>query len=141
SLMELIKHGFVRNPLIRYLAISPGQEASRIQTASLVLNTVVGVLEVLVLLLCSVYLSDFWDAPQLKNLFLIYTLSTFLLVPINHFEVVRQAKLQFKGTFVSNFVRHCGLFLFIVTVSAAGLTIELDHLAYAQMSAIFLSGF
>ena len=141
SLMELIKHGFVRNPLIRFLAMSPGEESSRIQTASLVLNVIVGALEVLVLFLCSIYLSRFWDAPQMQELFRIYMFSTAFLVPINHFEVVQQARMQFKGTFVSNFVRHLGLFLFVVTVFALGYTIRLDHLAYAQMISILLSGF
>lgn len=141
SLMELIKHGFVRNPLIRYLAMSPEHESSSIQTASIALNIIVGVLEVLVLFLCSVYLSDFWDSPQLESLFRIYMLSTVLFVPINHFDVIQQARMQFKGTFLSNFVRHSGLFLFILIVSISGLKIQLDHVAYAQMGAIFLSGF
>lgn len=141
SLMELIKHGFVRNPLIRYLAMSPEEHSGRIQTASLLLNFVVGVLEVVVLLFCSIYLSAFWDAPQLRSLFLIYTLSTLFLVPINHFDVVQQARMQFKGTFVSNFTRHCGLFLFITIAFFSHGKIQLDHLAYAQMLAIFVSGF
>lgn len=141
SLMELIKHGFVRNPLIRFLAMSPDEESSSIQTASLVLNMVVGILEIMVLFLCSIYLSDFWDAPQLRSLFIIYILSTALLVPINHFDVIQQARMQFKGTFLSNFVRHFGLFLFIIVAFAFRFRIQLDHLAYAQMTAIFLSGF
>lgn len=140
SLMELIKHGFVRNPLIRFLAVSPTEQSATIQTASMLLNLLVGVLEVLVLVLCSIFLSQFWDSPQLKSLFLIYTMTTMLLVPINHLEVVQQARMQFKGTFVSNFVRHCGLFLFVITAFLLGAEIELDHLAYAQMIAIFLSG-
>ena len=78
SLMELVKHGFVRNPLIRYLAMSPDEESSSIQTASLVLNIVVGALEVLVLFLCSIYLSDFWGAPQLRSLFLATATTAFL---------------------------------------------------------------
>jgi O-antigen/teichoic acid export membrane protein len=141
SLMELIKHGFVRNPLIRFLAMSPDEEGPGIQTASLWLNTVVGVLEVLVLLLCAIYLSDFWDLPQLRSLFMIYMISTALLVPINHFDVIQHARMQFKGTFLSNFVRHFGLFLFIVIVFSLGLRIQLEHVAYAQLAAIFLSGF
>ena len=141
SLMELIKHGFVRNPLIRYLAMSPDKESSSIQTASLLLNLVVGLLEVLVLFLCSIYLSDFWDSPQLKTLFRIYMLSTAFFIPINHLEVIQQARMQFKGTFISNIVRQSGLFLFIFTVYAFGFKIHLDQLAYAQMATIFLSGF
>ena len=141
SLMELIKHGFVRNPLIRYLAMSHKDESAGIQTASLWLNLMVGVLEVLLLFLCSIYLSDFWDAPQLRSLFLIYMISTFLYVPINHFDVIQQARMQFKGTFISNLVRHGVLFLFIVTFFVSGTEIHLDYLAYAQMTSIFLSGF
>lgn len=141
SLMELIKHGFVRNPLIRYLAMSGAEESPGIQTASLWLNLIVGVLEVFVLLLCSIYLSEFWDAPQLRSLFLIYMISTALYVPINHLDVIQQARMQFKGTFLSNMVRHGGLFLFIIVIFATGITIQLDYLAYAQMGAIFLSGF
>lgn len=140
SLMELIKHGFVRSPLIRFLAISPPGEEGRIQTASMVLNAIVGVLEVLTLFACSRILSVFWDAPQLQSLFLIYMVSTAILVPINHFEVVQQARLQFKGTFASNFVRHFGLFIFVVVSAMAGRPIVLDHLAYAQMVAILVSG-
>lgn len=141
ALMELIKHGFVRNPLIRYLAMSDVKESASIQTASMLLNIVVGVLEVIVLIFCAFYLSDFWDSPQLQSLFLIYTLSTSFLVPINHFDVIQQARMEFKGTFLSNFFRHFGLFLYIIVVFALGFPIELDHLAYAQMVSIFLSGF
>ena len=97
--MELIKHGFVRNPLIRYLAMSSPEESPNIQRASFFLNAVVGLVEVLLLVLCSIYLSEFWSSPQLKSLFLIYMLSTILLIPINHFDVIQQARMQFKGTF------------------------------------------
>lgn len=141
SLMELIKHGFVRNPLIRYLAMSREDEVRTIQTASLFLNTVVGLLEVVVLYFCSVYLSDFWDSPSLKPLFLIYMVSTALLVPINHFDVIQHARMEFKGTFLSNFVRHFGLFLFILVSYLFSWRITLESLAYAQLTAIFLSGF
>ena len=141
TLMELIKHGFVRNPLIRFLAMSHERESPRIQTASMLLNIVVGVLEVIVLVLCAFLLSDFWDSPQLKSLFLIYILTTSFLVPINHFDVIQQARMQFKGTFYSNIFRHFGLFLFIVVVFMLGYPLELNHVAYAQMVSIFLSGF
>ena len=141
SLMELIKHGFVRNPLIRYLAMSGDEESPNIQTASFFLNVVVGLAEVFLLLLCSIFLSEFWSSPQLKPLFMIYMLSTAFLIPINHFDVIQQARMQFKGTFFSNFVRHFGLFIFILFVFALGYKIHLNHLAYAQLIAIFFSGF
>jgi lipopolysaccharide exporter len=139
ALMELIKQGFVRNPLIRFLAMSSDEESSIIQTASLFLNVVVGLVEVLVLFLCAIYLSDFWNLPQLRILFTIYMVSTAVFVPINHFEVIQQARMQFKGTFVSNFVRHSSLFLFVIIVYGLGFRIQLEHVAYAQLGSLLLS--
>lgn len=141
SLMELIKHGFVRNAFIRYLAMSKDKEAPNIQTASFFLNVVIGLVEVVLLFLCSIFLSEFWSSPALRSLFLIYMFSTTLLVPITHFEVIQHARMEFKGTFLSNFVRHFGLFIFILTVFAFDFEIHLNHLAYAQLTAIFISGF
>lgn len=140
ALMETIKRGFIRNPLIRYLTLSPAQ-ATRIQTASLVLNVLTNGLELSVLFLCSIFLSDFWNVPELTSLFRIYMLTTVFIIPINHFDIVQHAKLQFKGPFVSNFVRHFGLFLFIMIVFVFDLPMRLDHLAYAQLAAVMLSAF
>ncbi len=140
NFMELIKHGFVRNPLIRFLASSNEDDAPKIQLASLYLNALIGLGEVLLLVLCSFYLSEFWAAPQLKSLFLIYILSTIALIPINHFDIVQQAKMQFKGTFFSNFTRQLGLFLYITLVFALGWKIKLDYLIYAQFITIVFSG-
>ena len=52
SLMEPIKRGFIRNPLVRYLAMHPG-EATNIQSASLLLNVVTGLLQMIVLFFCA----------------------------------------------------------------------------------------
>lgn len=141
SLMELIKYGFVRNPLIRYLAMSPMEQSRRIQTASLLLNIFVGLVQVGVLYLCSVFLSAFWSAPQLHTLFRIYMISTMLFVPINHFETIQHARMDFKGPFLSNFVRNSGLFIFIVLAFSLGWEMRLEEFAYAQMASIFVSCF
>ncbi|HET7180395.1 MAG TPA: flippase [Chryseosolibacter sp.] len=141
SLMELIKHGFVRNPLIRYLTISSAAESAKIQTASLLLNIIIGLVQVVVLYFCSIYLSRFWSSPQLESLFRIYMISTMLFVPVNHFDVVQQARMEFKGPFLSNLVRNAGLFLFILIVYFFGWSIHLEYFAYAQMTAIFIACF
>lgn len=141
SLMELIKHGFVRNPLIRYLTISPAADSAKIQTASLLLNVVIGLLQVVLLYFCSIYLSDFWSSPQLASLFKIYIVTTLLFVPVNHFDVIQQARMEFKGPFLSNLVRNAGLFLFILAVYFFRWSIHLDYFAYAQMAAIFVACF
>jgi lipopolysaccharide exporter len=141
NLMEMAKHGFVRNPLIRYLTINSEADSPKIQTASLYLNAVIGGLEILVLGICALFLDDFWTAPHLPPLFLIYMISTAVLIPINHFDIVQQARFQFKGTTLSNLVRQGGLFIYIVVMYVLGLEIELTALAIVQCLSIILSGF
>jgi lipopolysaccharide exporter len=141
TLMEMAKHGFVRNPLIRYLTINGDDESPKIQTASMYLNAVIGIVEVFVLGGCALFLGEFWAADDLPPLFLIYMVSTVILIPINHFDIVQQARFQFKGTFLSNLVRQGGLFLYIVYVFFTGGEFELTSLAIAQCIAILASGF
>ncbi len=111
NLMEMSKQGFVRNPLIRFLNINSMEESPRIQSASFYLNAIIGGIEVLLLGLCALFLDDLWDAPKLTMLFLIYMGATVALIPINHFDIVQQARFQFKGTTISNLIRQGGLFL------------------------------
>jgi lipopolysaccharide exporter len=141
SFVEMIKHGFVRNPMLRYMPVANEEDSAKIQTASLYLNAVIGLLEIVLLMLCALFLGNFWNAPQLQSLFLIYMVSTLLLIPINHFDIVQQTRFNFKGTFFSNFVRQGGLFLYILIVFLFEYKIELNSLAIAQCAAIALSGF
>src|SRR5262245_5727643 len=76
TVMEMIKHGFIRNPLIRYLGITERKDWGGLQTASLTLNGVIGVLQVLLLIAFAYGLSVFWGLPQLRPLFLIYIVTT-----------------------------------------------------------------
>jgi lipopolysaccharide exporter len=141
NLMEMAKQGFVRNPLIRYLTINADADSSKIQTASIYLNAIIGGIEVLILGLCALFLDDFWNAPHLPPLFLIYMIATVALIPINHFDIVQQARFQFKGTTISNLVRQGGLFLYISLVFLLDVKIELTALATVQCLSIILSGF
>jgi O-antigen/teichoic acid export membrane protein len=132
TLMELVKHGFIRNPLIRYLSITPPEEQSSLQSASLFLNTIIAVLQGAVLVAFAYTLTSFWDVPQLHSLFLIYILTTFAYVPANHFDTVQQAGLQFMQLFFVNLVKQGGLFLYVVTSFMVGSRITLEGCAIAQ---------
>lgn len=140
NLMELIKHGFVRNPLLRYLSVAIPEDSSRIQTASLFLNTVIGLIQVVLLVIFSEILSVFWNSPQLKSLFLIYSLTTVALIPINHFDIVQHAKMNFRGTFFSNLTRQGGLFVYVLVIALWGFSVTLTQLAVVQFISVLLSG-
>jgi lipopolysaccharide exporter len=133
TLMELVKHGFIRNPLIRYLTITPLDEQPNLQTASMFLNSIIAVLQAILLLVFAYVLTSFWDVPQLHSLFLIYILTTLVFVPANHFDTVQQAGLQFMQMFFVNLVRQGGLLVYILTSFFLGRKVSLEGLAIAQL--------
>lgn len=140
TVMELVKHGFIRNPLIRYLAISEKKESGVLQTASLLLNFGIGMIQAIVLVVFAYVLSEFWSLPQLRSLFLIYIITTFALIPANHFEIVQQASVQFKEIFYCSLAKNLPLFLFIILALTSGWRITLVSLAWVQCISTLLTG-
>jgi lipopolysaccharide exporter len=139
TLMELVKHGFIRNPLIRYLTITPPEEQAALQSASLFLNIIIGALQGAVLVAFAFMLTSFWNVPQLHSLFLIYILTTVAFVPANHFDTVQQAGLQFMQLFFVNLVKQAGLFLYVISAFLTGSRITLEGCAIAQLAGVVAS--
>jgi lipopolysaccharide exporter len=136
TLMELVKHGFIRNPLIRYLSITPGEDQPALQSASMFLNLVIAALQAALLVVFAYTLTGFWNVPQLKNLFLIYIITTIAFVPANHFDTVQQAGMQFMQLFFVNLVKQGSLFVYLLVCFGLGADINLEGLALAQVAGV-----
>lgn len=136
TLMELVKHGFVRNPLIRYLSIAPANENGLLQTASITLNILIAAIQAVILVVFSYVLARFWDVPQLQSLFLIYILTTFALVPANHFDTIQQAHMQFRQMFFVNMVKQGGILVYVLFAFFTGISVTLEGLALAHLAGV-----
>jgi lipopolysaccharide exporter len=139
TLMELVKHGFIRNPLIRYLSITAAEEQPALQTASMFLNVVIAAVQAVALVAFAYLLTAFWNVPQLHNLFLIYIITTLAFVPANHFDTVQQAGMQFMQLFFVNLLKQGGLFVFIMWSFLTRSHITLEGLALAQVAGVLAS--
>jgi lipopolysaccharide exporter len=133
TLLELLKNGFIGNPLIKHAAETKGIEYKNVLSSSLLLNALVGVLEVSLLLIFSYTLPLLWDAPELSSLFLIYIIPSILLIPISHLTFIQQANLDFKGGFFASLFRYMSLFIFLVYFFIAKVEISLVMLAWIQV--------
>ncbi len=137
TVVELIKSGFIRNPLIRFGQHPESKLA--IYTASFLLNIFMTILLSVFLLLFAGRLGAYWDYPQLQQMLHIYIIALVLLIPLNHFDYIQHANLSFKGTTFSEFTRQ---FVFFVCLSGAYLlhySISLASLVYFQAIAIGMS--
>jgi O-antigen/teichoic acid export membrane protein len=141
AILEMVRNGFIRNPLISSLVSGEEQDRKPLITASLGLHCILGVVVSILLLVGAVPLSGFWNAPELENLFYVYALNNIIFIPFLHFEYLQSAKLQFKGIFISNFIRLGVLCLYIMVHFITSSPITLMELALVQLAATAVGSF
>ncbi len=106
SFLEMARNGLIQNGLIKFLTVAESKsEEGKISTASLALNAMLTFFAVLLLIALAKPLSVLWDAPMIVNLFLIYTITTVIILFQVHINFVQNANLNFKGPMVSNILR------------------------------------
>jgi lipopolysaccharide exporter len=114
SLIENVKQGLLRNPMIKFLS-EPEYVTNRnkIQSASLITNILFSALSIVILFFGGHLLVKWLNTPELLELFPWGMLMILLWIPFNHFEVLLQAHFKFKAIFYGYFVRQ-GLFMTLV---------------------------
>ncbi len=141
AILELLRNGFIRNPFIASLVSANDSDKKQILGASLTLHCILAGTVILLLISVASPLSSFWDAPGLDILFYIYALNSIVLIPFLHFEYIQHSQLNFKGIFISNFVRMSLLSIYIIVEFAFDVTPLLYELAIVQLIATILACF
>lgn len=134
SILEVGRIGLLQNALIKYLATHEGEDAGKINTASLVLNILMTACIVLLLFALAAPLSMLMKAPGLAQLLYIYTITTALLVPFFQFNYIQQANLDFKGIFWSTATRGGMMFGYVLFMFVQSEHITLASLAICQIA-------
>jgi O-antigen/teichoic acid export membrane protein len=111
TLIENIKQGLLRNPMIKFLSEPEYvNHRNKVQSASLITNILFSS-GVICLLIFGGHIFTYWlNTPELYPLFLWGTGAVLVLIPFNHFEVLLQAHFKFKAIFYGYFCRQ-GLFM------------------------------
>jgi len=111
SLIENVKQGLLRNPMIKFLSEPEYvNNRNKIQSASLITNILFSALAIFLLLIGRHLLVKWLNTPQLLELIPWGILLILIWIPFNHFEVLLQAHFKFKAIFYGYFVRQ-GLFM------------------------------
>ncbi len=139
TFMELIKNGFITSPLVRYSMSQEKSDYTPILSASLLLNFLVTIVQIILILSLSFFISDLWKSPQLESLFLIFIISTLLLIPATHFSAIQQANMNFKGNLYANIARQFVFFIVVGISYGFHIHFELWQLAIAHSFSILVS--
>ena len=130
ALIEVARGGLIQNALIKFSAGADESDKPKIMNASLVLNILVTIASIILLFILSVFMPDVWKAPEIKNMFWLYSITTFILIFYYQFNFLQQSLMDFKGIFYSNFARQGVFFLGILTASVFKYKIQLSELVW-----------
>jgi lipopolysaccharide exporter len=108
TLIEVIKQGLLRNPVIKFLSTENNDD--KVQSSGLVINTIFSFIIILIVAGGGSLLADFLKTPFLYELLLWNIMFIVLLVPFNHCEVMLQAKYRYQQIFWAYFLRQ-GMFM------------------------------
>lgn len=136
TVIELIKAGFIRTPLIKN---SQEEHKVEVYSASFILNMLLTIIIAISLWLSAKGLSFFWNEVLLQDLFKIYIITLFLLIPLNHFDYVQHANLSFKGSVFSEIARQFSFFACIAVYYLTDRPVTLINLAFFQAISVGLS--
>ena len=111
ALIETIKQGLLRNPMIKFLSEPEYvNNRNKIQSASLITNILFSLLVIFCIIFGDHILVKWLNTPALYPLVQWGILLILLLIPFNHFEVLLQAHFKFRHIFYGYFFRQ-GVFL------------------------------
>lgn len=132
GLIEVARNALIQNALVKHLIDSEEEEHARINTASLVINMLLSVGSVIFLLLLSIPLSEWLNAPELGYLLRVYVITTLILIPFSQSEFIHQANFDFRGVFFGHFIRLGTLFSYILFCFVTEVELETSNLIWAH---------
>ncbi len=133
SFLEVSRAGLLQNALVKYLSTSGEEDKPIIATNSLLLNALLTGCFVVLLLVSAPLLARLFSAPALTPLLDIYCMTAILLIPMQQFNYIQQANLDFRGIFWSNFTLKGLFFAFVLSLFLLKIPIELITLAKFQL--------
>ncbi len=116
ALIETIKQGLLRNPMIKFLSEPEYvNNRNKIQSASLITNILFSLICLFFIFFGGHIFVKWLNTPELYPLVQWGVLLIILLIPFNHFEVLLQAHFKFRPIFYGYFFRQ-GIFLSCVII-------------------------
>jgi lipopolysaccharide exporter len=111
TLIENIKQGLLRNPMIKFLSEPEYvNHRNKVQSSSLITNIMFSGLVIILLFFGGNIFAGWLNAPELYPLFRLGILVIIVLIPFNHMEVLLQAHFRFKVIFYGYLCRQ-GIFM------------------------------
>ena len=134
TLIEFARNGLVSNAFLKYLSSSPEEEHPKIITASMVVTGLLTLFFIAVNCAIAGWLSRVWHMPAVRDLFYTFNLVFVLTGFINQLNIIQQANLKFKGTYLSSLAGAAIMFGYIFACFLLHRQFSLVSLIFVQFA-------
>jgi O-antigen/teichoic acid export membrane protein len=104
----------VSNSFLKYLSSSKSEDHSKITSASMALTGLITLIFICINCGVAKWLGNIWHMPQLAYLFYAFNIVFLITGFVNQFNIIQQANLKFKGTYVSTITGSAIMFLYVL---------------------------
>ena len=139
TMIEMARVGFVKNALIKY--VGGDKDNDHIRSTSLYIGIFTFIVTTLLVQLPLAFLVGpvIWDAPILRDLFLLNIPASLLLVFYSHYKNIQQANLNFKQSLYCALFRRLPMLVSIVLLLFIWGEVDLTSLVIIQIGSIALA--
>ncbi|MCV9389473.1 flippase [Reichenbachiella ulvae] len=137
--IEVGRNGLIKAAMVKFFTEAVDEHKKEVLSSAFYINLIYTTIVQVLLVVSSGYLSGFFESDQLGQMILYYSISAVLFIPFSHLEYVQQANLNFKGIFISYFVKQGWFFATICfLILILDQNISLIQLVLFQAISVFL---
>lgn len=133
AIIEVLRNGFIRNPLIKFIADEESKNHAKVYTSAFSLNLCITLLVSIILFVTSPILAELLNTPSLKELLYIYAFTNIVFLFFSHFEFINIANLDFKGPLYGHLIKQGTFVLYILSCLVFNSSLSITNLAIFQI--------
>lgn len=132
SLIETVRVGFIKNPLM-ILHSNSSYNKNGLYNSSFHLNIGLSILIIIIILIVTPFFASVFDHDIIKSLLYLYIIKLIIISIGDHFDIVQEANLEFKGTFLDLFFRNLTFVIGIIICYYFNIQLPLYYLVFFQI--------
>ncbi len=132
SLIETVRVGFIKNPLM-ILHSNNSYNKNGLYSSSFHLNIGLSILIIIIIIIITPFIASIFDHDIIKSLLYLYIIKLIIISIGDHFDIVQEANLEFKGTFLDLLFRNLTFVIGIIVCYYFEVQFPLYYLVFFQI--------
>lgn len=132
SLIETVRVGFIKSPLM-ILQSKKAYDNIGLYNSSFILNIGLSILIIFIILIITPFIASIFDHEIIKSLLYLYIIKLIIISIGDHFDIVQEANLDFKGTFLDLLLRNIIFVVGVIVCYYCRIELPLYYLVFFQI--------